>query len=185
LKEYDGQVGLMDWNLFWTAFGAIGGTIGAIATAIAVCVALWQTKYSQKKKLKLVFTDNSKVWNQRTGESENFISLSVINIGNRKVIIDAWGIKLKDQEAIVVYVPEASSVYETMLHREMPIELDIEESAELTWSMKKFLSFLEANKDEIKDSQPITFYVRDTTGVRHYMKTKKTAGEIKKNNIGR
>jgi hypothetical protein len=67
----------------------------------------------------------------------------------------------------------------------MPIELDVEESTELTWSMKKFLSFLEANKDEIKDNQPITFYVRDTTGVRHTMKTKKTVGEIKKNNVSR
>lgn len=48
----------MDWLLFWTAFGAIGGTIGALATATAVFVALWQTKYSNKKKLKLAFSDD-------------------------------------------------------------------------------------------------------------------------------
>ena len=39
--------------LFWTAFGAIGGTFGALATAAAVIVALWQTKYANKKKLKI------------------------------------------------------------------------------------------------------------------------------------
>lgn len=172
----------MDWNLFWTGFGAIGATVGALATATAVCVALWQTKYSQKKKLKLVFTDNSRVWNQRTGENENFISLSVINIGNRKVIIDAWGIKFKNREAIVVYMPEDASKFEAVLHRKMPIELDVEESTELTWSMTKFLNFLEANKDEIKDDKSIKFYVRDTTGIRHCVKTKKTAGEIKRDN---
>ena len=48
----------MDWNLFWTAFGAIGGTLGAVATTAAVVVALWQTKYSQKKIIKLTFSDN-------------------------------------------------------------------------------------------------------------------------------
>ena len=45
----------MDWNLFWSAFGAIGGTLGAVATTAAVVVALWQTKYSQKKIINLLF----------------------------------------------------------------------------------------------------------------------------------
>ena len=171
-----------DWNLFWTAFEAIGATIGALATVIAICVALWQTKYSQKKKLKLIFTDNSMVWNQQTGESERFISLSAINIGNRKVIIDAWGIKFKGQEAIVVYMPDDVSKFEAMLYKKMPIELEVEESTEFTWSMTKFLKFLEIHEDEIKDNKPITFYVRDTAGIRHCVKTKKTAGEIKRNN---
>ena len=52
---------MLDWTLFWTAVGAIGGTLGAIATTAAVIVALWQTKYSQKKKLKLAFSDNVEI----------------------------------------------------------------------------------------------------------------------------
>lgn len=48
----------MDWALFWNAFGAIGGTLGVLATIIAVIVALWQTKYSQKKKIKLCFNED-------------------------------------------------------------------------------------------------------------------------------
>lgn len=48
----------MDWALFWNAFGAIGGTLGVLATTIAVIVALWQTKYSQKKKIKLCFNED-------------------------------------------------------------------------------------------------------------------------------
>ncbi|MCI8540271.1 MAG: iron-containing alcohol dehydrogenase [Erysipelotrichaceae bacterium] len=55
-----------DKILFWTAFGAIGTTLGSFATAIAVIVALWQTKYSTKKKLKLVFNDNIKIYNSVT-----------------------------------------------------------------------------------------------------------------------
>lgn len=53
----------MDWNLFWSAFGAIGGTLGAVATTAAVVVALWQTKYSQKKIIKLAFSDNFQLYN--------------------------------------------------------------------------------------------------------------------------
>ena len=40
-------------------------------------------------------------------------------------------------------------------------------------------------ENEIEDNKPITFYVRDTTRVRHCTKTKKTAGEIKKDNINK
>ena len=43
------------WTLFWTAFGAIGGTLSAIATTAAVIVALWQTKYANRKKIKVEF----------------------------------------------------------------------------------------------------------------------------------
>ena len=59
----------MDWNLFWTAFGAIGGTLGAVATTAAVVVALWQTKYSQKKIIKLGFSDYFQLYNPNTDES--------------------------------------------------------------------------------------------------------------------
>ena len=88
----------MDWNLFWSAFGAIGGTLGAVATTAAVVVALWQTKYSQKKIIKLTFSDNFQLYNPNTGESVKFIGLSVTNIGNRKVIIRTWGVHLKEGE---------------------------------------------------------------------------------------
>ena len=43
------------WTLFWTACGAIGGTLSAIATTSAVIVALRQTKYANRKKLKVEF----------------------------------------------------------------------------------------------------------------------------------
>lgn len=91
----------MDWNLFWTAFGAIGGTLGAVATTAAVVVALWQTKYSQKKIIKLGFSDNFQLYNPNTGESVKFIGISVTNTGNRKVIIRTWGVHLKEGSAIV------------------------------------------------------------------------------------
>ena len=84
----------MDWTLFWTAFGAIGGTVGAFATAAAVIVALWQTKYNQKKKLKLSFSEDITIVPENGNVFYRYIGVSVTNIGNRDVIISNWGFKM-------------------------------------------------------------------------------------------
>ena len=109
----------MDWNLFWTAFGAIGGTLGAVATTAAVVVALWQTKYSQKKIIKLGFSDNFQLYNPNTGESVKFIGISVTNTGNRKVIIRTWGVHLKEGSAIVMPPVDANGI-EKMVYTKLP-----------------------------------------------------------------
>lgn len=72
----------MDWNLFWTAVGAIGGSIGAIATFSAVVVALWQTKYNNRKKLKVTVTEKNSVVSMKDNQIFHYVGLSVINIGN-------------------------------------------------------------------------------------------------------
>ena len=120
----------MDWNLFWTAFGAIGGTLGAVATTAAVVVALWQTKYSQKKIIKLGFSDNFQLYNPNTGESVKFIGISVTNTGNRKVIIRTWGVHLKEGSAIVMPPVDANGI-EKMVYTKLPQTLDLEESIDL------------------------------------------------------
>ena len=56
-------------------------------TSEGIFFALWQTKYSQKKIIKLAFSDNFQLYNPNTGESVKFIGISVTNTGNRKVII--------------------------------------------------------------------------------------------------
>ena len=80
-------------ELFWTAFAAIGQAVGAIATAAAVIVTLWQVRYSNKKKLKMKFTDKSVVFSERGDSRYFFVNLSVTNIGNRNVIVRNWGLK--------------------------------------------------------------------------------------------
>ena len=72
-------------ELFWTAFAAIGQAVGAIATAAAVIVTLWQVRYSNKKKLKMKFTDKNVVFSERGDSRYFFVNLSVTNIGNRNV----------------------------------------------------------------------------------------------------
>lgn len=81
-------------ELFWTAFAAIGQAVGAIATAAAVIVTLWQVRYSNKKKLKMKFTDKNVVFSERGDSRYFFVNLSVTNIGNRNVIVRNWGMKV-------------------------------------------------------------------------------------------
>ena len=64
-------------ELFWTAFAAIGQAVGAIATAAAVIVTLWQVRYSNKKKLKMKFTDKNVVFSERGDSRYFFVNLSV------------------------------------------------------------------------------------------------------------
>ena len=81
-------------ELFWIAFAAIGQAVGAIATAAAVIVTLWQVRYSNKKKLKMKFTDKNVVFSERGDSRYFFVNLSVTNIGNRNVIVRNWGMKV-------------------------------------------------------------------------------------------
>ena len=147
---------------------AIGGTLGAVATTAAVMVALWQTKYSQKKIIKLGFSDNFQLYNPNTGESVKFIGISVTNTGNRKVIIRTWGVHLKEGSAIVMPI-------EKMVYTKLPQTLDLEESIDLQWQKDKFQLFLKANEDNIEKSKPLVFYVNDSTGKQYTVKTKKNA----------
>lgn len=164
-----------DWNLFWTAFGAIGGTVGALATTAAVIVALWQTKYSQKKKIKLSFPDNYMLYNSNTGASIKFIGVGVSNIGNRKVIIQNWGVYLKKDTAALIVTPTDVSSFEKMVYPALPKTLDLEETIALQWQQDRFKSFLQTNKDNIDKDKPLTFFVQDSTGKRYEVKTQKNA----------
>ena len=100
----------MDWNLFWTAVGAIGGSIGAIATFSAVVVALWQTKYNNRKKLKVTVTEKNSVVSMKDNQIFHYVGLSVINIGNRDVVIKSWGFELNGDSRLVI-ISELSEIF--------------------------------------------------------------------------
>lgn len=69
-----------DWGMFWQA-------ASAIATAVAAIIALWQTRYQNRKKVKITF--NESVIYAFGGSLEladkcQYVSLDVVNTGNRK-----------------------------------------------------------------------------------------------------
>lgn len=165
----------MDWNLFWTAVGAIGGSIGAIATFSAVVVALWQTKYNNRKKLKVTVTEKNSVVSMKDNQIFHYVGLSVINIGNRDVVIKSWGFELNGDSRLVI-ISELSPLGE-IISAKLPHRLSIEEGIDLFYEKKHFLKTLEdyINKGELDGDKPVRFYVQDSTNKRHYAETKKSA----------
>lgn len=164
----------MDWNLFWTAFGAIGGTFGALATAVAVIVALWQTKYSQKKKVKLKFHDRMSTVGGIGGR--NFVGISITNIGNRDVIVQSWGIKLYGKEFVIITQAMNDSVL-NLLNVSLPHILKIEESITLYYPIEQYVIALTnfVREKDIQPSKRVRFFFRDSTGKEHIVKTTKPA----------
>ena len=167
-----------DWMLFWAAFGAIGGTVGAVATAVAVIVALWQTKYANRKKLRVVFTDNVTVVPMLGGleERKELMSIKVTNIGNRNVKVCSWKLRLPDgQEAIVL--PNVSPV-EKLLSPSWPITLEPEESSSQYWLKERFYDYMIyiASRYENRDKK-IILKVIDSTDREYSVKTSKTLQE--------
>ena len=167
----------MDWNLFWNAFGAIGGTLGAIATFIAVIVALWQTKYEQKKKLKLSFSDNINVISDNGSISKKYVGVSVSNVGNRQVILKNWGILVDDKSKYVI-IPDNSPIGK-MIEPKLPEKLDIEEQKDLLYQYDLFLKLVNniLEKGQINKNEEISFFVEDSTGKKYIVKTTKKAIE--------
>ena len=126
----------MDWELFWTAFGAIGGTIGAIATTLAVIVALWQTKFNYKKKLKLSFSDLITIASESLNNFYKYVGVTVINIGNRDVVINNWGFYLEDNSIMLIFAD--TSPIGRIIQKDLPYRLQIEESVTLYYDKEKF-----------------------------------------------
>lgn len=135
--------------MFWQA-------ASAIATTAAVIVALWQTKYNNKKKLKIKFRDNVIMANKTSKEA--YVELEVSNIGNRRIIINRYGMSLQEGFFVVSFPDEAE-----MKKTAEPIILDIEESKIIAWKKEDFIQLL---KDQCKTSgnSKITLFVQDTAG---------------------
>ena len=168
----------MDINLFWTAFGAIGGTVGALATAVAVIVALWQTKYSQKKKVKIAFNEDVTVVPEVGSVFYRYVGVTVTNIGNRDVMITGWGFKMHNGGYVVIV--RDNTPISKLIQINLPHKLAIEESIDLTYGKTYLLGVLKENIDNKKldPHKALEFYVSDSTGKKYTVKTSKTVCEM-------
>lgn len=171
---------IIDWILFWTAFGAIGGTIGALATAAAVIVALWQVKHSEKKKLKLSFSDSVQMIPKDPSRSDSlYIRLSIVNIGNRNLIIENWGFHYHNGNGHALLGFKQSPLLQALNPR-LPHGLPIENSMDLLLEKEYFIRALRegVEKKTLNESQHIVFFVTDSTGKVYETKTDKTVREM-------
>lgn len=165
-----------DWNLFWNAFGAIGTTVGSIATAVAVIVALWQTKFNEKKKLRINFSDSYVVYSPHQHTKVDVICLNVVNVGNRTVILDNWGFRYsnKKESGLIGF---NQSILESVYSPKLPHDLPIEATVTLFWEKVFFERAIaeEISCGHLKSNKRVVFFVTDSTGKIYTTKTSKAA----------
>ena len=133
--------------------------------------ALWQTRYQNRKKVKITF--NESVIYAFGGSLEladkcQYVSLDVVNTGNRKIIISSYGIKLPDgYKWVILQEPTPAGI------TKLPAELDIEQCVSFAWKKDKFIMQLQNLSNYPRDKK-IPFFVQDTAGTYYIFKSPKT-----------
>lgn len=173
----------MTSELFWAAFAAIGQAVGAIATAAAVIITLWQIRHANKKKLKMRFTDQNMVFSERSDSKYFYINLSVINIGNRNVIIKNWGMRVPEKSKYL-FVPDMANPMIRLLQKPLPCTLEPENSVDLVFDLKLFLNNLRGDIEQgtFLMNDKITFFVIDSTGKEYRLKIEKSIKQLLEDN---
>ena len=155
---------VFDWGMFWQA-------ASAVATALAAIIALWQTRYQNRKKIKITFNE-SVIYtfcdSLKLADKNIYVSLDIVNTGNRKIIIKNYGIKLPDGYKLIIF-HESTPAGTTKL----PAELDIEQCVSFTWKKDKFIKQLQDLNDYPKYKK-VPFFVQDTAGTYYIIKSPKT-----------
>lgn len=177
-SELAASVDNHDDSVFWTKLSAIGTLSGAFATTGAVIVALWQTRFNQRKKLKVRFTDDVGIVLHGSGQVYKYIGLDITNIGNRSVTIDSWGYKLINNGKMLLLSclsPDNRpfSVNQPHICVNLPYKIEIEESAALRIEKGTFISILTKNvkEKELNKNENLVFFVCDNTGKEYTVKT--------------
>lgn len=151
--------------------------LGVVATFSAVVVALWQTKYANKKKLKCKFIKDNTVVNPSTGDKKLYVGMSISNIGNKKVILTNWGLKLTGNNFLLILTSGVEKdFFDKAVSKETPIAIEPEENITFFYSKELFKKLLAEHieQNEIDKNKKVTFLIHDSTG-----KTYKTTSPLK------
>ena len=161
-----------DWEMFWQA-------ASAIATTAAVIVALWQTKYVNKKRVKLIYGEQFRYSRkiQENRETYHYTTIDIVNTGNRKVVVQQLGVELPDG---LRYNLNEDIEFERQLCC-FPIELEPEQFIKCLWLNDDFRDLL-VTRHLHENNKRITFYIQDSTGIYYRRKTSKTPKRFLKEN---
>ena len=156
----------------WLNF--IVNSVCAIATVAAVLVALWQTKYSNHKRIKTIAKDAYIMIQNNDGTISNkawmTISMEVVNIGNRTVNLVDWGVYFDKSFSLQIL---------DVTGKTLPKTIGIEDSVKLAADLSGLKRSMRENHDKIKNTESIIkLYVSDSTGKQYYAKTNYTATQI-------
>lgn len=156
------------------------GAVGAVATFSAVIVALWQTKYVNQKRLKCCFIENNTVCSANFNHHKSYVGMDITNIGNKKVIVNSWGIKTQNKFLLILTDIEKmdnSDDFDKALSIKTPYSLDVEQNVTFFYARDLFCKRIQEliESGEIQNDKPVQFIVRDSTGKRYKVKSKKIA----------
>ena len=156
------------------------GAVGALATFSAVVVALWQTKYANRKRLKCCFIENNTVCSANFNQLKSYVGMDITNIGNKKVIVNSWGIKTQNKFLLILTDIEKmdnSDDFDKALSIKTPYSLDVEQNVTFFYARDLFCKRIQEliESGEIQNDKPVQFIVRDSTGKRYKVKSKKIA----------
>lgn len=154
---------------FWTI-------LTAISTTCACIIALWQTHYNNRKQVKLKFFSKSAIL---IGEKQvNYISIEIINTGNRKVVISDWSYLLNKKNGGVKLFTELDQYVPVKLPQEIPIENKLT----LYFEYEYFLNSIKkcTSEGKLKENQKITFIIQDSTGKTYKVKSKEKVSDFLK-----
>ncbi|MBR3676384.1 MAG: hypothetical protein IKN71_04545 [Alphaproteobacteria bacterium] len=164
----------------WVAISAIGTCCSAFATFCACIIALWQTRYNNRKELKIFFNEYVLLSHPMIPKEEQiFVGATIINKGNRPVNITEWSFELKNNKKSVLILN-----YKKTYLTQLPITIEPEQKVELYYERH----FFEHNISELIDdnlifkNKKIKFSIRDATGkVYVFYSNKKAEKYIKQN----
>ncbi len=154
--------------------------VGTIATFSAVVVALWQTKYANRKRLKCRFIENNTVCSGNFSQHKSYVGMDITNIGNKKVIVNSWGIKTPNQFLLILTNIENfpnADIFDKSISVKTPYDLDVERNITFFYAKDLFHKQIKnlIDSGEIKGNKPILFIVKDSTGKEYKVKSKKSA----------
>lgn len=146
--------------------------IGMLSTFTAVLVALYQSRIPYKKKIKLFFSDETYI--SYNSNSIRYINLIINNVGNKRIIVKDWGIKLNQGFFIFILSDKAEPDPLKPLYPKLPYTLNPEESLTLLLRYDDFKKIIEdlKNNHKIDENKALKLVIFDTLNKKYFVNQK-------------
>ena len=110
---------------------------------------------------------------------ETLICLSIVNIGNRKLIINQWGFDYHNKTGHALLGFNQSALIQ-LITPTLPRQLDVEDRIDLYLERKFFIKSLKEGieKKKLSKSKKVSFFVTDSTGKIYRVKSQRTVFEM-------
>ena len=112
------------------------------------------------------------------------VATSISNIGNKKIVINNWGIKLKDSFILILTEGFGKELFDKLVSVKKPYVSEPEENVVFFYDKKLFIRLLNdnINNKTIDHNSKIMFVIHDSTGRSYTIRSKYNVGKYIHNN---